>query len=183
MVSAMRSNWDDMIDELNKAQADQDRAKSAIQAKVQAVAESRRLTKAIKPWPQIEKEMQDALHAMAGQRLGEQRADVGALMIKAMTSFREGKINAIQVARIEANVLRLDHHFSSLQKSLSEFEQVRAQIQAARAQGQDLADQAAAQTKARLASIVATIAKMKDNLDISEAEAKRLRAIAEGQES
>ena len=179
----MRSNWDDMIDELNKAQADQDRAKAAIQQKVQALAESKRLTKAVKPWPQIEKEMQDALHAMAGQRLVEQRADVGSLMIKAMSSFREGKINAIQVSRIEAHVLHLDTHFSALQKSLSEFEQIRAQIKAARAQGKDLADQAAAQTKARLASIVASIAKMKDNLDISEAEAKRLRAIAEGKES
>ena len=174
------SAYDEFLKEIIQARDDQLAAKSKITASVDKAVGIRQFMKATSPLAEIEHQLNTCGRSMAGIRLDQQRAQCGSLMMKALTSQKEGKLTAAEVATINANVLHLDGAFSTMQKSLAEFDAIHSQIKAVRAQGKELATQAAAATKNRLASILETIKSMEGNLDISANEAKRLRTLAEG---
>ncbi len=177
------SNYDKLLTELQQAWAEQIRAKTKIATSVKNVVGLRQFLKATSPLAEIEHQLNTCGRAMAGIRLDKQRAGCGSLMMKALASQKDGKISAAEVATINAKVLHLDGQFSEMQKSLEQFDAVCANIKAVRAQGKELAAQAAAVTKTRLSSILASIDSMHSNLDLSADEANRLRAFAEGAKS
>jgi|GEM_PF-5876205 len=174
------SNFEEMCIELTKAYQRAERAKNTIGSNVRKVADGKRMLKSSTPWETIEREIATVSRANAGVRLDQQRSAVGQIMIKSMTAFNEGKITSQQVAQIEAHVLRLDGQFEVLTKSLQQFDTISTAIKNIRAQGQELAKQAADQTKAKLDSILKSIADMQSNLDLSLTEADKLRKMAEG---
>jgi len=174
------SAYSEMLDELKQAMDRQAAAKRTIAASVDKAVGIRQFMKATSPLAEIEHQLNTCGRSMAGIRLDKQRAQCGSLMMKALTSQKEGKLTAAEVATINAHALHLDGHYSVMHNSLAEFDAIHEQIKAVRAQGKELAAQAAQATKTRLASILETIKAMEGNLDISANEAKRLRTLAEG---
>ena len=174
------SNWDRLISDLRTAQDRAEQSEKIIVSNLCDMSQSKRLKKSIMPWPAIERDAAAASRALAGTRIEQQRADAGDIILKAMTSFSEGKITAVQVSAVETRANNLCAHLSTLQKALENFDVIKAQIKTARTDSKNRDTAAASKAKSDLDGILRSIQIMQDRLDLSEAEATKLKALAEG---